>query len=179
MTFSEKDNIQLSVSLLSERGLININSFKWLPPYFSKIIEPDNSSSVPERSDADLSRKCEIEILKNRWSDIVNFENKCLSLEKIKEIFNKNFTIENILFDDVGYFLFKITLIASKPGKLFKFNKGTISYCQEIGLTIQINEENNIVTNEVKKNFLIFDKLNQIQLRMGDKLIFYYTVNKK
>ena len=108
-----------------------------------------------------MIRYCELELLKGSWNDIELMEHAKVVKETIYEIFNSQFKIKKILFDDVGYYIFKIYLEANKEGELI-CEKG------QIGIKIKIlgNEAN--VSNEVKKNNLIYDRKNELQLHKGD-----------
>ena len=91
-------------------------------------------------------------------------------IKKLKSLFEPNFIIQKVLWDDVGYYLFKIFLIASQKGRLKSSN--------EIGIKISIKNIDEPLINEVKKNCLLFDGKNQIQIRIGDILVFYISKNK-
>jgi hypothetical protein len=118
MNFREKDQIEMNVNLVSQRGVIKIESFKWLIPQISKIPKEETEEGYREVIEFDLSRKCEVEFLKNKWSDIVLLENKFIDLKFVSDNFGELFEIEKILFEDVGYFIFKIFLKAVKTGKI-------------------------------------------------------------
>ena len=122
ISFCENDNIELNVNILSERGLVEFNSFIWQKLYLEKtpsfnFLEFKENHKYREIFDFDLTRFCEIEILKNKWSDITNIENSENIIEKINILFCPFFIIQKILFEDVGYLMFKIFLLAANPGK--------------------------------------------------------------
>ena len=75
------------------------------------------------------------------------------------------------MFNNVVYYILKIYLLANKEGKI-------IWEKSQIGIKIKIlgNEAN--VSNEVKKNNLIYDRKNELQLHIGDQLVFYLSKNK-
>jgi len=175
MSFCKDDMVSFCINLLSERGLVKIRNFKWLPPTIEDISSGnfnDNSDYNEKREvlDFDLTRQCEVEILKNKCSDITNFIQKNEFLEQTKTLLKQNFSIERILFDDVGHYIFKFYLKAFSPGYLKR---------PELGIRIKIMNPNEAIVNEAKKNFLIFDKSNEIQVRIGDTIVFYFTVNKQ
>jgi len=66
--------------------------------------------------DFDLSRFCELEIVKNKWNDLNNMINSENIMKKIKSLFEPYLIVKKVLFDDVGYFLFKIYLVAQTKG---------------------------------------------------------------
>jgi hypothetical protein len=47
-----------------------------------------------------------------------------------------------------------------------------------IGIKLTIFNKKSNISNEVKKNNLIYDRKNELQLHLGDHLIFYLTKNK-
>lgn len=57
-------------------------------------------------------------------------------------------------------------------------NQGVVSNKEEIGIGLEVVEKNKPLRNEVKKNYLIYDHSNDLQIRVGDHLVFYYSVNK-
>ena len=125
ISFCENDHFEINVNVLSERGMIDVSSFKWQKAYIDKtpsfnFLEFKENHKYREIFDFDLTRFCEIEILKNKWSDISNLDNSELVLERIKELFEPYFYIQKVLFEDVGYMMFKIFLVAANPG-IIKF----------------------------------------------------------
>ena len=71
----------------------------------------------------------------------------------------------------VGYYIFKIILKAIKTGN----SNGKDN---NIGILINIFDEGKNVENEVKKNGLIFDEKNEININIGDYITFYISQNK-
>ena len=119
-----------------------------------------------------MTRICDIELIKNRWlgiettqiSEATKIKNYILST------FSSLFKIEKIYLDDVGYILIKVYLKAIKSGK--------IENVKSLGVSIIVKEKEEKIRNEIKKNYLIFDRKNKIQLRVDDTMIFYGTTNK-
>ncbi len=155
LEFYPGDYINLSLTIFSEIGLIDFESFNWikLKEYYDK------------------NRNCEIENLKNSWSSINQIENSDIVIQNIKNIFIDNFQVDKIFFDDVGYYIFKIILKAIKTGN----SNGKDN---NIGILINIFDEGKNVENEVKKNGLIFDEKNEININIGDYITFYISQNK-
>ncbi len=56
--------------------------------------------------------------------------------------------------------------------------KGKIQSSNELGIQIEVVDIKEKLSNEVKKNCLIFDRKNELQCRVGDLLIFYISKNK-
>jgi hypothetical protein len=100
-------------------------------------------------------------------------------IKKIKFLFEPTFIVQRVLYDDVGFFLFKIFLIAAVQGIYNFYNSlGKITNGDEMGIQIEVMNPDKKVVNEVKKNCLIFDRKNSLQCRVGDILVFYLSKNK-
>ena len=112
----------------------------------------------------------EFEYLKTKWRDIQVFENYEEIFNKIKNIFEPFFEIKKALYDDVGYYVFQFSLAAVKKGILHNDN--------ELGIKIKIKEVNDYTVNEIKKNNLIYEKSDMIEIRINDVIIFYFSLQK-
>ena len=174
MQYKINDFIEFTINIFTKKGLMNIRKLKFLKinifptPSFDFFEYDKENNFNREIIDYNDNRICEIEFCKGNWNDIKLFEDK--NVDDIKfEFFNKLFRIEKILFDDVGYYMFKIYLIAIKTGEIFN---------DEIKNKLKIINNNKNCSNETKKNNLIFDRKNELQLHLGDILVFYITKNK-
>ena len=122
MKFCLGDIIETTINIFTEKGLINVDPFKWFPihvaktPTFNFLEFSNDHNTNREVLDFDLSRFCELEIMKNKWSDIINVPNNQIILKKIQNLFEPIFLVQKILYDDVGYLLFKVFLIANSKG---------------------------------------------------------------
>ncbi len=122
MKFCVGDRIETTINIFTEKGLINIDSFKWFPihlaraPSFNFLEFSNDHNSNREVLDFDLSRFCEMEIMKNKWNEIINMPNNQIIIKKIKNLFEPFFLVQKVLYDDVGYLLFKVFLIANTKG---------------------------------------------------------------
>lgn len=125
MQFCINDIAEININLFTDKGILNISEFKWMKLKINKIppinfLEFSNDhNKLREVLDFDLSRFCEMEIMKNKWTEIIHLENYENILKKLKILFEPNFIIQKVLWDDVGYHLFKIILIASEIGIYF------------------------------------------------------------
>ena len=174
MQYKINDFIEFTINIFTKKGLMNIRKLKFLKinifptPNFDFFEYNKENNFNREIIDYNDNRICEIEFCKGNWNDIKLFEDK--NIDDIKfEYFNKLFHIEKILFDDVGYYMFKIYLIAVKTGEIFN---------DEIQIKLKVVKNNENCSNECKKNNLIFDRKNELQLHLGDVLVFYITKNK-
>ena len=125
--------------------------------------------------DFDLSRYCEMELIKTKWNNYSKFPNNENNIEiknEISNFYNKlagYFTIEDIEYDDVGFYIFKIYAKAIYMGQLSE---------NDIGINIDIKGNKEPCCNEIRKNGLICDIGRGIEIRLGDRLVFYLTMNK-
>lgn len=131
------------------------------------------------------NRICDMEFIKNKWISIdinrhypiINNSNKedifiidktVLNnlLKNIKSIFQDKFSIENIFYSNVGYLIFKIILRAIKVGEI-KENL--------IGINLKVLKDD--IRNEAKKNLLIKDNFNFLELKINDYLVYYVSTD--
>jgi hypothetical protein len=124
MKFCIEDYIENTINIFTEKGLIDFLSIKWIPinitniPKFNFLEFSNEHNNNREVLDFDLSRFCELEIMKNKWNELYNMPNHENILKKIKSLFEPTFLVQKILYDDVGYLLFKIFLFAASKGKI-------------------------------------------------------------
>ena len=175
--FSAGDFIELNVTVFSANGLIDEEVNVWLRPSSESLkYMGDNVfreiHNLKEMIDFDLSRYCDIELAKKGWADISHypFGNHEMIEVKLQQVYGDCFKISKIHFDDVGYFIFKIFLKAVK--------KGEVINSQEIGMRLKVVGESEAICNTVKKNGLVFDSNEGLQMRKGDELIVYLTMDK-
>ena len=94
-------------------------------------------------------------------------ENGEIVKKNIDDLFWKNFIIKEIKYD----YIFKIILKAYKIGSC----NGREA---NLGIKINILPINSNITNEIKKNGLIFDENNELTVNVGDIITFYISQNK-
>ena len=161
MQFWPGDKALININLISEIGIIDFDNFVWNEP---KIAE------ISTKNDIDLN-KCEVEEIINEWNKISLLENGDIVKKNLNELFGNNFIIKEINYDDVGYYFFKIILKAYKVG-MCNGKDGNL------GIKINIFPINSNITNEIKKNGLIFDENNELAINVGDIITFYISQNK-
>lgn len=49
---------------------------------------------------------------------------------------------------------------------------------EELGISLNVLNAEDKISNEVKKNSLIFDRKNELQCRVGDIVVIYMSKNK-
>ena len=179
MQYKLNDYAEFTINIFTDKGLMNIRKLKWEKIKIFKTPKEDyyeyNKENILKREivDYDMSRYCELEICKGNWNDIIMMDNeneykKIINL--FNYMFNKNFQILKILFDDVGYYIFKIYLKATVIGDVLNENY--------IGIKIKIKNINDFISNECKKNNLIFDRKNEIEMHINDILVYYFSKDK-
>jgi hypothetical protein len=178
--FQRGDVFQITINLLSERGLLDAKSLKWNSINLydlnydaeSKTLLKNKKNSPP----IEMCRICEIEMIKNSWCkyDLSNFDNKLnYNIEEfLKGLLNdmdKYFLLKTVYYDNMGFILLRIHFLAVNEGKC---------NLKLLGLEINVKREQITIINEVKKNGLIYDNSNFLELRKGDELILYISKNK-
>jgi hypothetical protein len=175
MQYAINDYAEFTVNIFTDKGLMDIRKLVWDKITVFKTPDEDflnySNENILKREivDFDVSRYSEMELCKGKWNDIILLENSESIIGELKNKFQKNFNILKILFDNVGYYIFKFYLEGSKPGFIYKDD--------EIGLDITVLPQPIDKSNETKKDNLVFDRKNEIQLHLGDVLIFYISKN--
>ena len=129
-----------------------------------------NYKILKQKSSELNPRICEYEDICLHWKNLDNFKDKDIINETLEKIFKPNFKIIKVLYDDIGYLIFKIFLKAEILGHI----KNKL----ELGIEFLIKESNEIINNEIKKNDLLFENKNSFELRKNDLIVFYFTSNK-
>jgi len=166
MQFWPGDKALINVNLISEIGIINFDKFTWTEAKMVEI-KNDNKKNVH----LNTINNCEVEEIIHEWNKLCLLENCEIVKKNLDELFSKNFIIKEIHYDDVGYLFFKILLKAYKVGTC-NGKDGNL------GIKINILPINYHITNEIKKNGLIFDENNELTVNVGDIITFYISQNK-
>ena len=159
MQFRPGDYALINISLISELGIIDFDNIIWFKAKMGEIKKEINS------------HRCEVENMVNEWNKIANLDKGEIVQKNLNELFSDNFLIKEIYYDDVGYFFFKIILKAYKVG-ICSGKEGNL------GIKIHVLPINSSITNEIKKNGLVFDENNELAINVGDMIIFYISQNK-
>ena len=159
MQFRPGDNALINISLVSEISIIDFDNIFWTKPKMGEIKKDINK------------HKCEVENMISEWNKIVLLDKGEIVRKNLNELFSNNFIIKEIYYDDVGYFFFKIILKAYKIG-ICKGKNGNL------GIKMHVLPINSCITNEIKKNGLIYDENNELAINVGDTIIFYISQNK-
>ncbi len=175
MQYAINDYAEFTVNIFTDKGLMDIRKLVWDKITVFKtpnenFLDYSNENILKrEIVDFDVSRYCEMELCKGKWNDIILLENSESIIGPLVNKFKNNFNILKILFDNVGYYIFKFYLEGKKEGE--------IKDDEEIGIKLTVLSPLADKYNETKKNNLIFDRKNEIQLHLGDIFIFYISKN--
>ena len=175
MQYAIGDYIEFTLNIMTQKGLMDIRKLVWNKITVFKTPNEDfmyySNENILKREivDFDVSRYCEMELCKGKWNDIILLDECDIYIGDLIAKFKKNFNILNILFDNVGYYIFKFFLEGVTPG--------VIGPDDEIGMKITVKNLNEEKSNETKKNNLVFDRKNEIQMYVGDILVFYISKN--
>lgn len=182
--FNVNDSFHITINLLSGIGLIDFNSFKWdrmsvINKKYKIKADDINYNSQSKQSygfqlsDYDLSRFCELELIKTKWLDYYRKNNLPELIHN--EIANYILPLKELLkvykieYDDVGYIIVKIHALAIKTGILQLTN---------LGIKLIVKEASLPIINEVRKNGLLFEMSNIIEIREGNQIVLYLSLNK-
>ena len=158
MQFRLGDNALINMSLISELGIIDFDNIFWFKAKMETIKEIS-------------THRCEVENMIYQWNKIDLLDKGEIVKKNLNDLFSENFIIKDIYYDDVGYFFFKIILKAYKVG-ICSGKEGNL------GVKIHILPINTNITNEIKKNGLIYDENNELAINVGDVVAFYISQNK-
>ena len=175
MQYAVGDYIEFTLNIMTQKGLMDIRKLVWNKITVFKTPDEDfmyySNENILKREivDFDVGRYCEMELCKGKWNDIILLDECDVYIGELIKKFKKNFNILKILFDNVGYYIFKFYLEGSIPG--------TVGPDDEIGMKITVLNLNENKYNETKKNNLVFDRKNEIQMHIGDVFVFYISKN--
>ena len=166
------DQILISIGLISEIGILDFDNFHWLNPRIVPKINKNNLPKFPSESYLTNSENtCEVEGLVNGWLGIEQLDNYKSVMKTLEDLFGNYFSINEIYFEDVGYYFFKVILQAKNKGECNGINNN-------LGINIKIYPKDKAITNEIKKNGLIYDEKNELTVNIDDIITFYISQNK-
>lgn len=172
LQFWPGNEILISIGLITEYGILDFDNFHWLNPKILPKIQKSKISNIAIQSYLTNSEStCEVEGLVNGWLGIEQLENYNSVIKTLYDLFGNYFNINEIYFEDVGYYFFKVILVAKKVGECNGINNN-------LGIKININEKEFVISNEIKKNGLIYDEKNELNVNIDDIIIFYISQNK-
>ena len=157
----------------SNNDFINPSSIKIILKYFDlkKYLNDLNLKGYNNL------RICEYENICFHWKLISNknSRNKFKDIIiKIQNNFRNFFYIQDISYESIGYFIFKINLLAIRPGQI---DNSQID--DDFGINIIIRNKKDVVENEIKKNSLLLDRREIYEMRVGDTITLYFSTKIK
>ena len=115
-------------------------------------------------------RISEYEQLCEHWKKIFLYENYKYIIISMKQIFEPFFEINQIQFANIGVYIFRVELKAIKSGEINNKNK--------IEIRIKIKDKKDYVENEIRKNNLLFERRDIFELKVGDQLLYYFSLKQ-
>ena len=165
LSFLENDQGILNFEIYNaEKGFVNYNKIN----ISIKMYNLKNYLKQLTKRGINNIRVSDYEELCTYWKNIDIYEYKDLILKMMKNYFGNFFLIQTIFYDNIGIFIFKVHLKAIKSGYI-KNKKG-------VGINIKILEKNEIIKNEIRKNNLLFEKRDVVEIRVGDEIIYYFCL---
>ena len=162
-TLNDKGIINLEL-YTSNNGFIDPSSIKIL----AKIFNLKNYLSILEKKSINNPRISECEEICAHWKNINLYQqNKSLTF-RIKKLFEPFFEIKKIYFGNIGVNIFKVELLAVKSGEIDDKNK--------IEIKIRIKEKDDCIENEIRKNNLLFERRDIFEIRVGETLLYYFSL---
>ena len=160
--------------LVNDKGIINLDLYStengFIDPksitikikscYLKKYINKLYEKKISNMRISEYEQSCPY------WKNINLHELHIYVIAYVKMLFGPYFEINNITFENIGVFIFKASLKAVKIGEINKKKK--------IGVNIKIKEKDEYVENEIRKNNLLFEKRDLLELRIGDELLYYF-----
>lgn len=176
-SFSYGDTILFRIGLFSTAGIIDIISWNDLESQIE--IEKELYEKQLKKNVIEFNRykHCEIENIVHFWLNGSDFiENKMNNnkhnklLHKFIDIVQSHFKIENVWYDSMKFFYFKIKMKAVKQGR--------ITYNTFFNFEIEIKGKNENILNECPSLYVLNNTTRmKYQIREGNSIVFYITDN--
>ena len=113
-------------------------------------------------------RISECEELCTHWKNINQYQHHKSIMLRLKKLFEPFFEISQIYFGNIGVFIFKVYLKAVKSG--------VINDKKKLEIIINIKEKSDYIENEIRKNNLLFERRDIFELRVGDEILYYFSL---
>ena len=161
---------------INDKGIINLELYTtnngFIDPDSIKIIIKSHNLKeyikiLPEKGINNL-RISECEDLCAHWKNINLYQHHKSITTQIKKLFEPFFEINNIYFGNIGVSIFRVFLIAVKCGEINDKDK--------FEMIIKIKEKYDFIENEIRKNNLLFERRDILELRVGDRLLYYFSL---
>lgn len=166
------DYLLFRINIFNVDGYIDPSSIIWK----EVVIDPIKVLNASEFEKKILKSKlvfdkfrcCEIEQITHIWKTVDQLTNK-RTIDEFTSIVNKCFEIKEIYYNVTNLYLFKICLKAIKNG-LIENNKYS-------NIAIEVIQPDNSTTNECQwmGTLNVKYEMKKIQIRCGDKVLFYLS----
>ena len=176
-SFSYGDIVLFRVGLFSTAGMID--EISWKEPESVFNIERELYEKRMRKNEIEFNRyrHCEIENIVHFWMNGTQFIKNTNNNDKHNLLFNKfieivqsNFEIEDVKYDSMKFFYFKITMKAVKQGR--------IKYNTFFNFEIDIKGKNETIINECPSLYILNNTPRmKYQIREGNYIVFYITDN--
>ena len=165
LPFTENDQGFLNFEIYNaEKGFINFDEIDIKIKMYNLKIYLEHLA----KKEINNIRISEYEELCSYWKNINLYVYKELIIKMMKTYFGNFFDVKKIFYDNIGIYIFKVYLKAIKSG--FIKNK------KNVGINIKIIEKNDVKKNEIRKNNLLFEKRDVIEVKVGDEIIYYFCL---
>ena len=165
LPFTENDQGFLNFEIYNaEKGFINFDEIDIRIKIYNLKIYLKHLA----KKEINNIRISEYEELCSYWKNINLYIYKELIIKMMKTYFGNFFDVKKIFFDNIGIYIFKVYLKAIKSG--FIKNK------KNVGINIKIIGKNDVKKNEIRKNNLLFEKRDVIEVKIGDEIIYYFCL---
>ena len=172
---------------INDKGILDLeiysSNFDFINPssinIVSKCFDLKKYINNLNKKGYDNLRICEYENICFHWKFMSNERRNTDKtffnlINKVEKKFKPYFDIQSILYDNIGFFVFKIYLVAVKIGRI-----GNKQPEDDFGFNIKIKAKGDYVENEIKKNNLLLDRREVYELRLGETIILYFSEKPK
>ena len=165
LPFTEDDQGLLNFEIYNaEKGFVNYEEIRMK----IKIYNLNNYLKHLAKKEINNIRISEYEELCSYWKNINLYVYKDLIIKMMKTYFGNFFEVKKIFFDNIGIYIFKVQLKAIKSG--------IIKNKKNVGINIKIIGKNDTIKNEIRKNNLLFEKRDVIEVKVGDEIMYYFCL---
>jgi hypothetical protein len=176
---------EIALTWFNLQGLLDLDSIEWQPPLIQDtravlqsltVISPHGPKQQKPDSEADalahklyhfnISRNCEAEYSNTEW-----FEAEYFARQRDVYYYDHFMPFLRLIrceFAGVDVTTSKNTYLAVCPG-LIPDSK------QKVGMEIEVKERDSLITTEVKRLGLLYDRGRPVELRLGDTFILYIS----
>ena len=161
---------------LNDKGIINLELYTinngFVDPISIKILVKifalKNYLATLSQKNINNPRVAESEEICAHWKNINLYQQHKSLIFRLSKLFEPFFEIKKIYFCNTGVNIFKVELLAVKSGVINDKNK--------IEIKIRIKDKTDYVENEIRKNNLLFERRDIFEIRVGETLLYYFSM---